>query len=769
MSWMQNLKNYQHLRDPSEYMSQVYGDPLAYLQENTKFVTEREYYEDFGYGECFNSSESEVQCELITGEFDPKLLPYDKRLAWHFKEFCYKTSAHGIPMIGEAPNVYYRAVWVMLFLGCMIMLYLNAQSVLDKYNRNEKIVDIQLKFDTAPFPAITLCNLNPYKASLATSVDLVKRTLSAFDGAMGKAGGNKEHDGEKEVITEAPTTPAPTTKPSRRRGKRDLSGAFFEPGFARCLCGSQGSSEQEDKDDEKEEEMHETTTRKPFNINDADEEWDGMEEYDNNEHYENYDVEATTGMNMMEECQSERTKFDEPTGFDDRCICAFDRSTHDAWPCFLNGTWETTECDTCNEHAFCTKDNKTAKGHRSPCICAPSKFCVAYNGKTPPIEIWTYLQGGTPTEDPNFLEAMGFQGMTDEVAIVTKAKENIMFAMATLSMQDRERLSTTKRELVHKCSFNGKACDIEADFLTHIDPVFGSCFTFNHNRTVNLTSIRAGPMYGLRMLVYVNASDYMPTTEATGVRLTIHDKEDFPFPDTFGYSAPTGYVSSFGLRLRKMSRLPAPYGDCVPDGKTSDYIYSNYEYSVEGCYRSCFQQLVLKECRCGDPRFPVPEGARHCDAADPVARRCLDARMNDLGGLHGSFRCRCQQPCGQSIYSVTYSPAKWPSLSLQIQLGSCNGTAVECNKHYKENGAMVEVFYEQLNFEMLTESEAYGFVNLLADFGGQLGLWCGISFLTCCEFVFLFLETAYMSAEHNYSLYKKKKAEKAKKVASGSF
>ncbi|KHJ97601.1 hypothetical protein OESDEN_02422, partial [Oesophagostomum dentatum] len=115
--------------------------------------------------------------------------------------------------------------------------------------------------------------------------------------------------------------------------------------------------------------------------------------------------------------------------------------------------------------------------------------------------------------------------------------------------------------------------------------------------------------------------------------------------------------------------------------------------------------------------------------------------------------CRCQQPCRQSIYSVTYSPAKWPSLSLQIQLGSCNGTNAECNKHYKENGAMVEVFYEQLNFEMLTESEAYGFVNLLADFGGQLGLWCGISFLTCCEFVFLFLETTYMSAQHNWALY----------------
>ncbi|PIO56667.1 hypothetical protein TELCIR_21933, partial [Teladorsagia circumcincta] len=47
-------------------------------------------------------------CEIITGKFDPKLLPFDKRMAWHFREFCYKTSAHGIPMIGQAPNRYYR-------------------------------------------------------------------------------------------------------------------------------------------------------------------------------------------------------------------------------------------------------------------------------------------------------------------------------------------------------------------------------------------------------------------------------------------------------------------------------------------------------------------------------------------------------------------------------------------------------------------------------------------------------------------------------------
>lgn len=50
-------------------------------------------------------------------------------------------------------------------------------------------------------------------------------------------------------------------------------------------------------------------------------------------------------------------------------------------------------------------------------------------------------------------------------------------------------------------------------------------------------------------MLFVNASDYLPTSEAVGIRLTIHDKEDFPFPDTFGYSAPTGYISSFGMRM----------------------------------------------------------------------------------------------------------------------------------------------------------------------------------------------------------------------------
>uniref|UniRef100_A0A915D8L0 Degenerin mec-4/10 cytosolic domain-containing protein n=1 Tax=Ditylenchus dipsaci TaxID=166011 RepID=A0A915D8L0_9BILA len=538
---------------------------FTFLKDSAEFVTEQEYWGKYGFGEWFKENNqpcgnsTSTQCELIQDDVIDDLSPHipsrrchqeDYNVSRHLQEFCYKTSAHGIPMIGQAPNKYYRVIWVVVFVACLSMLYQNAQSVLDKYNRNEKIVDIQLKFDNAPFPAITLCNLNPYKASDATRVELIRRTLSAFDRAMSKAG-IKSPDSSlqvRQIVSEA------------------VEQAYIKP--------------------------------------------------------------STYAMEIDEE------KFD---------------------------------------------------------------------------------------------EAMGFEGMTDEVAIVTKAKENIVFAMAGMPMEDRLRLSTQKHELIQKCSFSGKACDIENDFLTHVDPIFGSCFTFNYNRTKALASIKAGPMYGLRILVYCSARDYMPTTEATGIRLTIHDKEVYPFPDTFGYSAPTGFVSSFGLKLRKMSRLPAPYGDCLWDGRNESYIYQDYEYTVEGCYRSCFQERALKECKCGDPRFPVPLGHSHCQADDSVARKCLEQRMNEMGSGHGSspnedtvagVACRCRQTCRQSIYSVTYSQARWPSQSLEIQLGTCNATPAECTKHYR----------------------------------------CGISFLTCCEFVFLFFETVFMAAKHNVEVYRNRKA-----------
>ncbi|VDO20316.1 unnamed protein product [Haemonchus placei] len=51
-------------------------------------------------------------------------------------------------MLGQAPNMAYRVVWIMLLSGCAFTFVYQAIAVVDKYYRMDKITDIQLKFDT---------------------------------------------------------------------------------------------------------------------------------------------------------------------------------------------------------------------------------------------------------------------------------------------------------------------------------------------------------------------------------------------------------------------------------------------------------------------------------------------------------------------------------------------------------------------------------------------------------------------------------------------
>ncbi|GMT02022.1 hypothetical protein PENTCL1PPCAC_24196, partial [Pristionchus entomophagus] len=96
----------------------------------------------------------------------------------------------------------------------------------------------------------------------------------------------------------------------------------------------------------------------------------------------------------------------------------------------------------------------------------------------------------------------------------------------------------------------------------------------------------------------------------------------------------------------------------------------------------------------------------------------------------------------QLVYSVSYSASRWPTLSSMSGSADCpNGlTPHLCLEYFREQGAMIEVFYEQLNYESLVETEAYGIPNLLSDFGGQLGLWMGVSVITISEVAILILD-----------------------------
>ena len=55
--------------------------------------------------------------------------------------------------------------------------------------------------------------------------------------------------------------------------------------------------------------------------------------------------------------------------------------------------------------------------------------------------------------------------------------------------------------------------------------------------------------------------------------------------------------------------------------------------------------------------------------------------------------------------------------------------------HFRNNFIQVDIFYEELSYQRIEQNIAFGFLSLLSEIGGFLGLLLGASVLTVCELV----------------------------------
>lgn len=116
------------------------------------------------------------------------------------QRFERQSTFHGICHASLAPNKKWRYFWYAAFLICLIFLLVQIFFLILKYRQYAKTVDLdvgslsnrssvarqpkfvhrsyfQLKFENAPFPSITVCNLNPYKKSAVMQNPETKKTV----------------------------------------------------------------------------------------------------------------------------------------------------------------------------------------------------------------------------------------------------------------------------------------------------------------------------------------------------------------------------------------------------------------------------------------------------------------------------------------------------------------------------------------------------------------------------------------------------------------
>jgi len=307
-------------------------------------------------------------------------------------------------------------------------------------------------------------------------------------------------------------------------------------------------------------------------------------------------------------------------------------------------------------------------------------------------------------------------------------------------------------DLVFECTFRGYDCRNYSRFWRHLwDYRYGNCYTFNGGVTDDgegqkvLQSHITGPTGGLKLNLFIEQSQYIPELSHTaGARVVIHDQGQIPFPNNEGYSVLPSRSTSFAIRRTVIERVdPFGNGSCVSEKDLNrNSFYSkkfNVSYSRQACMNSCQAEKQKSDCGCAEGQFP--SDAEICNLRNSTTAKCLEKIQLKL--LTGELNCDkdCPTPCSEIQFGTTLSMGHWPSdgyeaiLESRVKKSSVLANEQQYGYFLSENFLQVKVFYEQLNYEKVTERISYEGVNLVADIGGQLGLWIGISVLTCCEFL----------------------------------
>lgn len=144
------------------------------------------------------------------------------------------------------------------------------------------------------------------------------------------------------------------------------------------------------------------------------------------------------------------------------------------------------------------------------------------------------------------------------------------------------------------CTYDGRQCEDE-EFSDILDPDVGKCFSFNFDarcqakRSGQINGIHLKFFHrnlkrlyflGLSMLLFVNQSENLLTSQKAGLLATIHNANDTVIPNAMGFSVPVGFSVTFSVRRVSILRLSAPYGDCIDTPNANEYFYKS-AYSVE--------------------------------------------------------------------------------------------------------------------------------------------------------------------------------------------
>ncbi|XP_019614578.1 PREDICTED: acid-sensing ion channel 2-like [Branchiostoma belcheri] len=276
---------------------------------------------------------------------------------------------------------------------------------------------------------------------------------------------------------------------------------------------------------------------------------------------------------------------------------------------------------------------------------------------------------------------------------------------------------------MHVCTWMGQTCT-ELDF-THSFSTYGNCYTFNASPENPINQTIPGSGYGLSVMIDIKSHLYTENpllpggTADVGLKLLVHDQNEPPKMDTQGIAVAPGSHAYIAIRQIQYQNHIPPWGVC------QDLQLEYYDtYTLTGCQLECRSKYVVQNCTCR-PIY-LPGDAPYCEPADVA--HCV--RPVEAAVTSGALPCDCPVPCSLMTYRTSSSYAKWPNNKADVVYTTAFGLSPG---YMADNSVVFDVYYEELNYEIISQLKAMDSGQLASDLGGQMGLFIGASILTLLE------------------------------------
>ena len=285
-------------------------------------------------------------------------------------------------------------------------------------------------------------------------------------------------------------------------------------------------------------------------------------------------------------------------------------------------------------------------------------------------------------------------------------------------------------DFIVECEFLGVPCDLERDFIPVMTPL-GLCYTFNgrneDERYKNVSGI--GYRHGLELILNTQQDEFTATfTHEAGVRAVIHNQDDPPPVLENGLAVPIGQSAYMSVRARQIDdKSGTGFSNCYSDDLTGFELIQSNQYSLASCLSDCILKDIANVCGCVHG-VPVPTMGRYASYQKcSIVQICCIA-----ASLITAEDCGCTISCNQSIFDVTTTYSTFPALAEFAGLAQLYNTTEEV---IRNSFLSVRVFFSELIKVTEVTERSYSLTALIADIGGQLGLFLGASIISITEFL----------------------------------